>query len=249
MPVSQSGLIGSFFNNTSSVSSSGIVCSVGGSCNVTDLVLNGRAIINAGVVVGDLVASPPSGSDLPVVIGGLTYGWGRWSGANNSVTSAAGTVSGLPGLFSYTNANAIFAAPPGTAGSVSYSFVGGPKVLDSAGNTGSITSMSGTVDFTSRNVTLNSVLTFTGGGNAAAFTVSGAGSVASSGTLVGAPLSWTCTGAGCGAAASTPGGTFNARFFGANFSQAMIVNGTLLSAYLAARNPVIFLGVLKCPTC
>jgi hypothetical protein len=209
------------------------------------LVLNSKTIISGSAIVGDLVANPPSGSDVPVVIGAFTYGWGRWSGSNNSVTAATGTANDLPGLFSYTNASPAFAAPPGTAANVNvaYAFVGGPKPLDSAGNAGNINSLSGLVNFTTGLISINTVLKF---GNTATFTAAGAGTLTSGAALIGAPLTWTCSGAACNPSGA---GTFNARFFGASFSQVMTVNGTLLSATNPANSPVIFLGVTKCPTC
>jgi hypothetical protein len=242
LSVSQTGFISPYFS--SATVTAVVDCPIGGSCNASTVVINGKTIVTGGAEIGDLVVDPPSGSNLPVSIGAFTYGWGRWSGPS-SITSAAGTTSNLPLLYAYTNASPLFAAPPGSGANVlvSYSFQGGTAV-DAAGNSGSISTALnatfGNVNFTTGAITLNTGVQF--GGNK--YSIRGAGSLTSGASLIGGALSW-CAGNGCVPVAptGTSTGSFDARFFGSTATQAVIVNGTLKAT--PSNGTVLFLGVGK----
>jgi hypothetical protein len=155
-----------------------------------------------------------------------------------------------PALYAFTNDQNVInkSAFPGS-GVVNFDYVGGPKPIDAGGVTGSISKMSGSVDFASRLITMSAAINMNlpniGSAN---FSVSGSGTVLPAGnSLTGAPLAWNCSGAGC--ATSTGSGNFDSRLFGANLSQAMLLNGALSSATKPGSNSLLFLGILKCAKC
>jgi hypothetical protein len=192
-----------------------------------------------------------------VTIAGSQYGWGRWTGGF-SVTDTDGTFSGSTAksgvFFGFTNdptvGNLTHNLP--SSGTVNYVLAGGPSPVDTAGTSGSITSMSGQVNFTTRAVTFNMGLSITTNLGLATITgLSGGGTIAAGKSeLLNASLgSGSCAGAGC--ASPSVSGNFDARF-GGTAAQAMVVNGALVNAvqYSGPINrSVLFLNILKCSTC
>ncbi len=193
-------------------------------------------------------------------IAGTQFGWGRWTG-NFTVTDPGGTSTGATlksgVLFAFTTdptvgSNAGPTLP--TTGSVSYVLVGGPSPVDTAGNVGTMTNMTGSVNFLTRNVGLNMDLQInipTQG--VATMSLSGNGTIpALTDKLIAAPLSGSCVGAGCVGTGAI--GQFDARF-GGTAAQVMVVNGGVTGAVrdqaLGSGLPrsVLFLDVLKCSGC
>ncbi len=190
-----------------------------------------------------------------VNIAGVNFGWGRWTGGF-SVTDSNGTFNGTTAksgvFFAFTDDPTTnhSGQPMPTSGAVSYVLAGGPSPVDTAGTVGSLTSMSGTINFATRAVTFNMGLNITTDLGLASITgVSGGGTLpANNDSLSAASLSGSCAGAGCNGGAVS--GNFDARF--ATGSKAMVVNGALTNAvqYTGPTNKsVLFLNVLKCSTC
>lgn len=189
-----------------------------------------------------------------VVLNGAVFAWGRWTG-NFLVTDSAGnTFSNLPSgvLYGMTDDIAVGNNQGNlwpTSGLVNYSFAGGPRPVDTAGNTGTVNSMTGSLDFLTRNVTFNASLTMNVPTQGIAnLSISSGGTIsATNDNLIGATLSTTCSGTGC--ASPSSGGSFDARFAG-TAAQVMVVNGIGQNAVRdssgAGTQSVLFLGVLKC---
>lgn len=189
-----------------------------------------------------------------VVLNGAVFAWGRWTGSFLVTDSSGTTFSNLPSgvLYGMTDDIAVgnnqHSLWP-TSGLVSYTFAGGPSPVDTAGNTGIVNSMSGSLDFLTRNVTFNASLTMNVPTQGVAnLSLSSGGTIgASNDNLVGATLSTTCAGAGC--ASPSSGGSFDARFAG-TAAQVMVVNGIGQNAIRdssgTGSQSVLFLGVLKC---
>lgn len=196
-------------------------------------------------------------------IAGAQFGWGRWTG-NFSVIASSGTLTGssTPSgvMFGFTNDPTVGTntnTPLPGSGVVSYVLVGGPNPVDTAGNVGSITSMSGTVDFTTRNVGFNMGLAINiPSQGPASMTLSGGGVIPTTNNeLSSATMTGTCTGSGC--ISPSPGGTsgqFDARFAG-TAAQAMVVNGGVINSVKdqtfgpSMPRSVLFMNLLKCSTC
>ncbi len=267
-----SGFLAFYSNGTNGVLISD--CGGGGSCNA--------AGVSSGLIRGDATqfsfannqlqsySGPGSSGSLgggsvvdagTTTIAGSQYGWGRWTGGF-SVSDPNGSFSGGTAksgvFFAFTNdptvgSNQNRSLP--SSGTVSYVLVGGPNPVDSAGSVGSITSMSGSVNFATRALSFNMGLSITTDLGAAAITgLSGSGTIGStSNELKGQSLSGgTCAGAGCASIGTgATGGQFDARF-GGNAAQAMVVNGALTNAvkYNGPINrSVLFLNILKCSAC
>jgi hypothetical protein len=189
-----------------------------------------------------------------VVLNGAVFAWGRWTGSFLVTDSSGTTFSNLPSgvLYGMTDDIAVgnnqHSVWP-TSGLVSYAFAGGPRPVDTAGNMGTVNSMSGTLDFPTRNVTFNASLTMNVPTQGVAnLSMSSSGTIsASNDNLIGATLSTTCAGAGC--ASPSSGGSFDARFAG-TAAQVMVVNGVGQNAVKDSSGigsqSVLFLGVLKC---
>jgi hypothetical protein len=194
-------------------------------------------------------------------IGGHQYGWGRWVGGF-SVTDSNGSFSGATAksgvLFAFTNdPNAGTNNSLPGSGTVNYNvLVGGPSPVDTTGNTGTITSMSGVMNFTTRTLTYNMGLSINiPSQGLASMAMAGGGTIAAGKTsLDGGTLIGTCTGAGCvNTGVNGTIGLLDAAF-GSN-AQAMVVNGMLANAVKDTTNgagtprSVLFLNLLKCSTC
>ncbi len=196
-------------------------------------------------------------------ISGSQFGWGRWVG-NFSVTDTNGSFTGATAksgvLFGFTNDPTVGSGQNNipSSGVVNYSLVGGPSPVDTAGNTGTMTSLSGTMNFTTRTLTnLSMVLDINiPGQGAASMSLSSSNPViaVNRNSIEGASLSGTCTGAGCittGAGATS--GLVDVGFAGG--AKAMVVNGAATSAVKDTTNgagtprSVLFLNILKCSTC
>ena len=190
-------------------------------------------------------------------IAGATYGWGRWTGPftvtdPNGTSTGATVKSGV--LFAYTTEAMNTNQTLPTSGSVSYVLVGGPNPVDAAGNVGTVTSMTGSANFLTRNVGLNmGVQINIPSQGLATMTLSGSGIMpTNSDKLIAAPLSGSCAGAGC--VSTSAFGQFDARF-GGNAAQVMVVNGGVTNVVKdqilgsAAPKTVLFLDMLKCSGC
>ncbi len=200
-------------------------------------------------------------------IAGAQFGWGRWVGNFTVKATDGNTYTNLPSglMFGFTNDPNVGSGvhvPLPTSGAFVYSFVGGPNPVDTAGNVGTMTSMTGSASFSttsaSAGVTMNinmnipnmglAQLSAGGGG-----TISTAGGTTQLGT---APLGWTCSSAGTACAGGTTAGTgtglMDIRFAGSK-AQAMVVNGALLNAVNnstnTGSNSVLFLNLLQCVGC
>jgi hypothetical protein len=190
-------------------------------------------------------------------IAGAQYGWGRLTGGT-LVTSSGQTLTSPPSgvLFGFTNDPTVGNNHNTTlpsSGTVSYVLVGGPNPVDTAGNVGSITSMSGSVNFTTRNVNMSMGLSLTvPGQGTASMSLSGGGVIPSSSDLKGASMSGSCTGSAC--ISTSASGNFDARF-GGTAAQVMVLNGGVNSVVKdqtqgsALSRSILFLNLLKCSTC
>lgn len=190
-------------------------------------------------------------------IAGAVYGWGRLTGGT-LVTSSGLTLVNPPSgvLFGFTNdptvGNNKNTTLP-TSGTVSYVLVGGPNPVDTAGNAGSITSMSGSVNFTTRNVSMSMGLSLTVPSQGTAImSLSGGGVIPSNSDLKAASMSGSCTGSACMSVSAS--GAFDARF-GGSTAQVMVLNGGVNSVVKdqtqgsGLARSILFLNLLKCSTC
>lgn len=190
-------------------------------------------------------------------IAGAVYGWGRLTGGT-LVTSSGLTLVNPPSgvLFGFTNDPTVGNNKNTTlpsSGTVSYVLVGGPNPVDTAGNAGSITSMSGSVNFTTRNVTMSMGLSLTvPGQGSASMSLSGGGVIPSNSDLKAASMSGSCTGSACMSASAS--GNFDARF-GGSAAQVMVLNGGVNSVVKdqtqgsGLARSILFLNLMKCSTC
>jgi len=191
-------------------------------------------------------------------IAGAQYGWGRMTGNFSVLASNGQTFSGPPSgvLFGYTNDPTVGNNHNTTlpsSGTVSYVLVGGPNPVDTAGNVGSITSMSGSVNFTTRNASMSMGLSLTvPGQGTASMSLSGSGVIPSTSDLKAASMSGSCTGSACMSASAS--GNFDARF-GGTAAQVMVLNGGVNSVVKdqtqgsGLARSILFLNLLKCSTC
>ena len=195
-------------------------------------------------------------------VAGAQYGWGRWVG-NFSVTDPNGSFTGATAksgvFFGFTNDPNVNSSSNNTpsSGIVNFVLVGGPRPADTAGNIGSMTSLAGTMNFTTRTLTNLSMgldITIPGQGAASMSMGINGGSVAlpsGRNELQNASLVGTCTGAGC--IINSPNqtqGSFDAHF--AVNGKVMVVNGALTNAVkdtTSGARSVLFLNLLKCSTC
>lgn len=253
------GFISQYFNGTNYIvvdSCSGTMCQTDQATQFTNsgILLTGywnddglpKGSLNGGTVVD-------TGS---VVLNGAVFAWGRWTGPFLVTDNSGTTFSNLPSgvLYGMTDdiavGNNLGNVWP-ASGLVTYTFAGGPSPVDTAGNMGTVNSMSGSLDFLTRNVTFSASLTMNVPTQGVAnLSLSSGGTVsAMNDNLIGATVSTTCTGAGC--AGPSSGGSFDARFAG-TAAQVMVVNGIGQNAILdssgAGTQSVLFLGVLQCTT-
>jgi hypothetical protein len=264
------GFIAFYYNNSNLVNIGNCGGGSGGNCSSMSL--------NGSMLRGDATQSSFSNNQLQsysgggfsgsigsasvvdagtTTIGGHQYGWGRWvggfsvadtNGSHNGSLAKAGVFFGFT---NDPNANGNNALP--SSGTVNYVLVGGPNPVDTAGNTGTITSMNGTMNFTTRALTFNMGLSINiPAQGLASMSMSGGGTIAANKTdLQGASLIGTCTGAGCNnTGVNATSGLFDAGF-GSN-AQAMVTNGKLSGAVkdsVAGTQSVLFLNILKCSTC
>lgn len=251
------GFVAQYFNGTNYI----VVDSCGGTmCQPNEA----TQFTNSGLVLTDFSngTNPPKGSlaggtvvdSGSVVLNGAVFAWGRWTGPFLVTDTSNTTFSNLPSgmLFGMTDDVAVGNNQGNlwpSAGLVTYTLAGGPSPVDTAGNVGTLNSMSGSLDFLTRNVTFNASLTMNVPTQGVAnLSMSGGGNVsASNDNLIGATLSTTCTGTGC--AGPSSGGSFDARFAG-TAAQVMVVNGIGQNAVRdssgVGTQSVLFLGVLKC---
>jgi hypothetical protein len=233
-------------------------CGGGGGCHAgqaNSFLFSGNSLTDYSSTAGYPKGSLGAGTVVDAgtaSIGGAVYGWGRWTGAFQVLAANGVTYTNLPSglMFGYTNDPAVGSGTgtrlPGS-GVVSYQLVGGPRPVDTAGNIGSIDSMSGTVDFTSRLVNFGFHMTMPVAATSsnATFSMSGSGSIPPGhDSLIAATLSGSCVGAGC--QAEPPTGQFDARFAG-TAAQAMVVNGRVSGT--SPADQVQFLNLLKCSGC
>ena len=168
--------------------------------------------------------------------------WGRWTG-NTTLTIIDGTTfTGAPVLFGTATGltdNSVL----GTLGGIAtYRYVGGPSPVDAAGNVGTVTSSSATINFTTQSAQLNLAMNFPsimfGGVNTgpASFNMSGASipfgtfsipsvpGIPTPGDLFGT-LSGSCTGTGCFAPSAF--GYFAGGLTGANGYEFAVFGGVI----------------------
>ena len=206
-------------------------------------------------------ASPPKGmlgsgtvvDSGSIQLNGATFSWGRWTGGFLVTDVSGNTVSNLPGgvLFGMTDDPTVNGGSQiwPTNGSVTYSLAGGPSPIDTAGNIGTMSSMTGTLDFSTRDVSFSANLSIAIPAQGTAnLTLSGNGTITgNSDNLLNAPVTSSCAGTGC--AASSSSGLFDARFAG-SAAQVMVVNGIAQNAVKtsggAGAGSVLFLNILKC---
>jgi hypothetical protein len=260
------GFIAFYSNGTNGVAITD--CGTGGGCQAAGFfsglirgdatqfsVTNGQLQSYSGSGISGSIGGASVVDAGSVTVAGSVYGWGRWVGGF-SVTDPNGSFSGSTAasgvLFGYTNDPAV-----GTnrtlpsSGTVSYVLAGGPSPVDTAGTVGSLTSMSGSVNFLTRAVSFGMAMTITTNLGLATITgVSGSGTIpANNNELNGATLSGSCAGPGCTSGSFS--GLFDARF-GGTAAQVMVLNGALTNAvkYSGPINrSVLFLNVLKCAAC
>jgi hypothetical protein len=179
-------------------------------------------------------------------VGGSNVYWGRWL-SNGSVTISGHTSTGgelgtgVQYVFgdSYTSPTVIAAK----SGSVTYTFAGGPRATDNAGNVGTTMSGSLGINFTARTVAPN--ISYTVGGstyNITGFTMPISGSTFGTGS---SPVTNTgsCTGGGCS------GGAINELSMGGGFiggSGTGVVTGVATSTTANSRNTSA-VGLFKAP--
>jgi len=253
------GFISQYFNGTNYIvvdSCGGTMCQPGQASQFTNsgILLTGYSSddgLPKGSLAGGTVVDAGS-----VVLNGAVFAWGRWTGAFLVTDTSGTTFSNLPSgvLYGMTDdiavGNNLGNLWP-ASGLVSYAFAGGPSPVDTAGNMGTVNSMSGSLDFLTRNVTFNASLTMNVPTQGVAnLSLSSGGTIsAMNDNLIGATVSTTCAGAGC--AGPSSGGSFDARFAG-TAAQVMVVNGVGQNAILdssgTGSQSVLFLGVLKCTT-
>jgi hypothetical protein len=135
---------------------------------------------------------------------GQTFVWGRWTG-NTSVFNGS-TFTNVPVLFGTATGITANSSVVGSLGGVAtYTYSGGPSPVDAAGNVGSITSTSATINFTTQSAQLSlamnfpSVIVSSSNTGSAAFTLSGSAFHTNSpflGDFIGA-LTGSCSGGGC----------------------------------------------------
>ncbi|MBI4997195.1 MAG: FecR domain-containing protein [Rhodocyclales bacterium] len=251
------GFIAQFFTGSNYIavdSCSGTMCQPNQANQFTNsgILLTGYAS-DTGLTKGSLAGGTvvDTGS---VILNGAVFAWGRWTGSFLVTDGSGTTYSSLPSgvLYGMTDDVAVGDNQGNlwpTSGVVSYAFAGGPSPVDTAGNTGTVNSMSGSLDFLTRNVSFNASLTMNVPTQGVAnLSLSSGGTIsATNDNLIGATLSTTCSGAGC--ASPSSGGSFDARFAG-TAAQVMVVNGIGQNAILdssgTGTQSVLFLGVLKC---
>lgn len=251
------GFIAQYFTGSNYIvvdSCGGTMCQPGQASEFTN-----SGIVLTGYSTG---LNPPKGSlaggsvvdSGSVVLNGAVFAWGRWTGSFLVTDTSNTTYSNLPSgvLFGMTDDVTVgtnFGNTWPGSGLVTYTLAGGPSPVDTAGNVGTLNSMSGSLDFLTRNVTFNASMTMNVPAQGVAnLAVSGGGTVSpTNDNLLGATLSASCTGSGC--ATPTSGGTFDARFAG-SAAQVMVVNGIGQNAVRdtsgTGSQSVLFLGVLKC---
>jgi hypothetical protein len=134
---------------------------------------------------------------------GQTFTWGRWTG--NTTVFNGSKFSNVPLLFGTATGLTDNSVVGSLGGVANYTYSGGPSPVDAAGNVGSITSTSATINFTTQTAQLSLGISFpsvvVAGSNtgSAVFGVSGMAFHTNSpfiGEFVGG-LSGTCTGGGC----------------------------------------------------
>jgi hypothetical protein len=134
---------------------------------------------------------------------GQSFSWGRWTG--NTTVFNGSTFTGAPVLFGTASGLTSNSVVGSLGGVATYTYSGGPAPVDAAGNVGSITSTSATINFTTQTAQLALGINFPGvvvssvNTGPAAFSVSGPGFHTNSpflGEFTGG-LSGTCTGGGC----------------------------------------------------
>ena len=194
---------------------------------------------------GSAGVSPYGNSGGAIVdTGGHTYPngqvltWGRWTGNTQILTLNGTLLTNIPVLF--VTATGLTQNDPiqPSGGVATYTFVGGPSPVDAGGNTGTLTSSSLTLDFTTQSAIYNMGINFSG----ANFSVSGTG-IRSTGPYTGdfsGSLSGSCAGANC-ASPSVLGG-FDVGTAGPNGFELAVVSGGL-NGTLAG--PVVFLNAYQ----
>jgi len=153
---------------------------------------------------------------------GQTFAWGRWTGSTQVTASNGQTFAGVPVLFGTASGlqnNNNFVGTVG--GAATYSFAGGPKPVDAAGNVGTVTSSNLSINFTlltasySLGISFPTVVVSGVNMGAASFSLSGTGlhfMSSSPGAGYGhgefdGSLGGTCVGSGC--QSSSPYGVFS----------------------------------------
>ncbi len=129
-----------------------------------------------------------------------------------------------------------------SGGLATYTYVGGPKPVDTGGNVGTITSNTLVLDFTNQQAALNLGINFASIG--ANFTVAGIGTNTNhtgnhTGDFGGA-LAGSCTGAGCASTSVT--GKFGGGMDGPNGYEMAVVGGGF---YGTMAGPVVFLNAYQ----
>lgn len=155
---------------------------------------------------------------------GTLFTYGRWSG-NFQVTTSDGTnYAGLPGLL-FGTANVVPNMAKPTGGTATYTYRGGPSVIDAAGNLGSITSSSAQIDFGAASLSVSLGVHFGNvSGQAATFALTGSGNLYSStGPYVSGSLTGSCSGAACGSNSAS------GVFYGGATGHVLGVEGLVLS--------------------
>jgi FecR protein len=169
---------------------------------------NGQNQLTAYGVAGTFPSGSLNGGSITDTGGftlsnGQSFSYGRWTG--NTTVFNGSTFAGAPVLFGTATGLGAGSVVGSLGGVATYTYSGGPSPVDAAGNVGSITSTSATINFTTQTAQLAlginfpSVVVSTVNTGSAAFTVSGPAfhtNVPFLGEFVGG-LSGTCTGGGC----------------------------------------------------
>jgi len=182
---------------------------------------------------GTLGAGSITDAGSVVLPNGQTFVWGRWTGNTQVTASDSLTYSNVPLLFGTASGIQQVNNFVGTVGgSATYSFAGGPKPVDAAGNVGSLTGSSLLIDFTnllasySLSINFPSVTVASTNYGSAAFSLSGSGTHSGSqgGEFEGG-LTGSCVGSGC--LTSTPYGYFGVGLTGTQGYEFAVVPGVI----------------------
>jgi hypothetical protein len=157
---------------------------------------------------------------------GQVFTWGRWTAG--SITTKSGSVfTNVPLLFITASGLQQNSSAASIGGQGTYSLVGGPHAVDAGGNTGTVTSSSLGINFTTQSVSYSIGISFASVGTfgPAILSLSGTGGVGNgqnNGEFQGT-LSGSCSGGGC--LLSSVSGAFDVGVGGLNGYNFAVVGG------------------------